>query len=171
MAKLDAKYEAMVVLSVKTNDEEQIKALISKFSDLIKNNGTLEGVDEWGKRKLAYEINYESEGYYVLYNFESKQNVWHNWDEPESDDEGGASARRPCGGAGLRRPAPRAVRDVLVRACAQVRVLAGALHPEPSPCVDVPACHPARARGGPPRRSRVCPACGPAPPSYCRVSK
>ena len=72
MAKLDSKYEAMVVLSVKTNDEEQIKALINKFSDLIKNNGTLEGVDEWGKRKLAYEINYENEGYYVLYNFESK---------------------------------------------------------------------------------------------------
>lgn len=72
MAKLDSKYEAMVVLSVKTNDEEQIKALISKFSDLIKSNGTLEGVDEWGKRKLAYEINYENEGYYVLYNFESK---------------------------------------------------------------------------------------------------
>ena len=72
MANLDAKYEAMVVLSVKTNDEEQIKALINKFSDLIKNNGTLEGVDEWGKRKLAYDINYESEGYYVLYNFESK---------------------------------------------------------------------------------------------------
>lgn len=72
MAKLDAKYEAMVVFSVKTNDEEQIKALIGKFSDLIKNNGTLEGVDEWGKRKLAYDINYESEGYYVLYNFESK---------------------------------------------------------------------------------------------------
>ena len=72
MAKLDAKYEAMVDLSVKTNDEEQIKALIGKFSDLIKNNGTLEGVDEWGKRKLAYDINYESEGYYVLYNFESK---------------------------------------------------------------------------------------------------
>ena len=72
MAKLDSKYEAMVVLSVKTNDEEQVKALISKFSELIKNNGTLEGVDEWGKRKLAYEINYETEGYYVLYNFESK---------------------------------------------------------------------------------------------------
>lgn len=72
MAKLDAKYEAMVVFSVKTNDEEQIKALTNKFSDLIKNNGTLEGIDEWGKRKLAYDINYESEGYYVLYNFESK---------------------------------------------------------------------------------------------------
>lgn len=72
MAKLGEKYEAMVVLSVKTNDEEQIKALVEKFSNLIKNNGTLEGVDEWGKRKLAYDINYESEGYYVLYNFESK---------------------------------------------------------------------------------------------------
>lgn len=72
MAKLDAKYEAMVVFSVKTNDEEQIKALTNKFSELIKNNGTLEGVDEWGKRKLAYDINYESEGFYVLYNFESK---------------------------------------------------------------------------------------------------
>ncbi len=72
MAKLGEKYEAMVVLSVKANDEEQIKALVEKFSNLIKNNGTLEGVDEWGKRKLAYDINYESEGYYVLYNFESK---------------------------------------------------------------------------------------------------
>lgn len=72
MAKLGEKYEAMVVLSVKTNDEEQIKALITKFSDLIKSNGTLEGIDEWGKRKLAYDINYENEGYYVLYNFESK---------------------------------------------------------------------------------------------------
>ena len=71
MAKLSEKYEAMVVFSVK-NDEEQVKALVEKFSELIKANGTLTNVDEWGKRKLAYEINYESEGYYVLYNFESK---------------------------------------------------------------------------------------------------
>lgn len=71
MAKLSEKYEAMVVFSVK-NDEEQVKALVAKFSDLIKANGTLTNVDEWGKRKLAYEINYEGEGYYVLYTFESK---------------------------------------------------------------------------------------------------
>lgn len=71
MAKLSEKYEAMLVFSLK-KDEEQVKALVEKFSDLIKANGTLENVDEWGKRKLAYEINYESEGYYVLYNFESK---------------------------------------------------------------------------------------------------
>ena len=72
MAKLNEKYEAVVVFSVKTNDEEKIKTMVNKFSDLIKANGTLTNVDEWGKRKLAYEINYGDEGYYVLYNFESK---------------------------------------------------------------------------------------------------
>jgi len=71
MAKLSDKYEAVLVFSLK-KDEEQIKALTEKFSDLIKANGTLTNVDEWGKKKLAYEINYENEGYYVLYNFESK---------------------------------------------------------------------------------------------------
>ena len=71
MAKLNEKYEAMVVFSLK-HEEEQIKTLVEKFSDLVKANGTLTNVDEWGKRKLAYEINYEGEGYYVVYNFESK---------------------------------------------------------------------------------------------------
>ena len=71
MAKLSEKYEAVIVFSLK-KDEEQIKALTEKFSELIKANGTLTNIDDWGKRKLAYEINYESEGYYVLYNFESK---------------------------------------------------------------------------------------------------
>ncbi|MDE7193710.1 MAG: 30S ribosomal protein S6 [Oscillospiraceae bacterium] len=71
MAKLAEKYEAVVVFSLK-KDEEQIKALTAKFTDLIKANGTLADVDEWGKRKRAYEINYESEGYYVLFHFESQ---------------------------------------------------------------------------------------------------
>ncbi|MBE6889025.1 MAG: 30S ribosomal protein S6 [Ruminococcaceae bacterium] len=71
MAKITEKYEAIIVFSLK-KDEEQIKALTAKFADLIKENGTLGEIDEWGKKKLAYEINYESEGYYVLYNFESK---------------------------------------------------------------------------------------------------
>ncbi len=71
MAKITEKYEAIIVFSMK-KEEDQIKALVEKFSNLIKDNGTLTDVDEWGKRKLAYEINYESEGYYVLYHFESK---------------------------------------------------------------------------------------------------
>ncbi|MBQ9482742.1 MAG: 30S ribosomal protein S6, partial [Ruminiclostridium sp.] len=46
--------------------------LVAKFSDLIKEHAELIDVDEWGKRKLAYDINYESEGYYVVYHFDSK---------------------------------------------------------------------------------------------------
>ncbi len=71
MAKLSEKYEAMVVFSLK-NGEDAVKALVSKFSDLIKEHGELVNVDEWGVRKLAYEINYESEAYYVVYSFDSK---------------------------------------------------------------------------------------------------
>ena len=71
MAKLGEKYEAMVVFSVK-NGEEQVQSLVSKFTDLIKANGELVNVDEWGKRKLAYPINYENDGYYVVYTFSSK---------------------------------------------------------------------------------------------------
>ena len=71
MAKLSAKYEAMVVFSIK-NGEDNVKALVEKIKSLIEINGTLEEANEWGKRKLAYEINDETEGYYVLYTFESK---------------------------------------------------------------------------------------------------
>ncbi len=52
--------------------EEGIQTLIEKFKALIEKHATLQNVDEWGKRKLAYLINKESEGYYVLMNFESE---------------------------------------------------------------------------------------------------
>lgn len=71
MAKLSEKYEAMVVFSLK-NGEESIKGLVDKFTDLIKANGELVNVDDWGKRKLAYAINYENDGYYVVYTFTCK---------------------------------------------------------------------------------------------------
>lgn len=64
------KYEAMMVFSV-TGGDDAVAALVEKFKTLITDNGTFEGVDEWGKRKLAYLINDEAEGYYALYNFES----------------------------------------------------------------------------------------------------
>jgi len=73
MAKLSEKYEAVVVFSVK--DEEAVPALVTKFSDLLKENAELISVDEWGRRKLAYPINYETDGYYVLYNFDAKPDV------------------------------------------------------------------------------------------------
>ena len=69
MAKLNENYEAVVIFSMKQG-EESIKESVEKFASLIRDNGTLESVDEWGKRALAYEINDEGEGY-VLYTFNS----------------------------------------------------------------------------------------------------
>lgn len=65
-----ANYETVMIFSLKQG-EEGIQALIEKFKALIEKNATLQNVDEWGKRRLAYLINKESEGYYVLMNFES----------------------------------------------------------------------------------------------------
>ena len=67
------KYELVLVFSL-TKGEEAVEALKTKFFDLINKNGTLGEVDEWGKRKLAYAINYETEGYYVIAQFESDEN-------------------------------------------------------------------------------------------------
>lgn len=68
---LKANYETVMVISMKQG-EEGIHALIEKFKALIEKHATLQSVDEWGKRKLAYLINKESEGYYVLMNFEAE---------------------------------------------------------------------------------------------------
>ena len=64
------KYEAMVVISTK-QEEETVKGLVERFKGLIEENGTLVSVEEWGKKRLAFMINKETEGYYVLYTFES----------------------------------------------------------------------------------------------------
>ncbi len=64
------KYEAAMVFSVK-NGDDAVKALTEKFNSLITENATVENVDDWGKRKLAYPINYENDGYYVFTTFVS----------------------------------------------------------------------------------------------------
>lgn len=64
------RYEVAFVYSVKEN-EEAVKALNDKFQAIIAENGTVENVDDWGKRKLAYPINYETDGYYVFTIFTS----------------------------------------------------------------------------------------------------
>ncbi len=70
---MTAKYEAMLIFSLK-DGEDQVAAQVEKFKTLIEKNGTVENVDEWGKRRLAYLINDEAEGYYVVFNFESDVN-------------------------------------------------------------------------------------------------
>ena len=61
-------YEAMLVFSLK-NGEEAANELVEKFKALIEKHGSISNVDIWGKRKLAYDINYETEGYYAVINY------------------------------------------------------------------------------------------------------
>ena len=70
MTEVKNKYETVFVLSAKLGEEGNA-ALVEKFKARIAKNGTVESVDEWGKRRLAYPINKETEGYYTLINFES----------------------------------------------------------------------------------------------------
>lgn len=62
------KYEALMIFSV-AGGEEAVNGLKEKFNDLIAKNGAVENVDEWGKRRLAYLINDEAEGFYVFTTF------------------------------------------------------------------------------------------------------
>lgn len=59
-------YEVMYVIDPALEDSARTE-LINRFSDLVKKNGgEVDRVDEWGKRRLAYAIQYKTEGYYVL---------------------------------------------------------------------------------------------------------
>ena len=65
------KYETIFILHPSL-DEEAVKANIEEFKGVIENGGgTIENVDFWGKRKLAYEIAKVNEGFYTLINFEA----------------------------------------------------------------------------------------------------
>ena len=65
------KYESVIIINPNV-DEASLKALEEKFTGLINENGKVEEVVEMGKRKLAYEVKKNKEGYYVLINFEAK---------------------------------------------------------------------------------------------------
>ena len=65
------KYEMLYILDTSLEDTAK-EAIITKFEDLVKNNGGLiEKIDRWGVKKLQYPINYKTEGYYVLMTFEA----------------------------------------------------------------------------------------------------
>ena len=66
MAKISANYEVVYII-----DPAQSEEAIAKFQTLAEQNGSDVVVDEWGKRRLAYAIDYKTEGYYVLMSFTS----------------------------------------------------------------------------------------------------
>lgn len=69
------KYEMMYIIDAALEDAPR-KELIEKVSaQIAANGGVVEKVDEWGKRRLAYAINYKTEGYYVLVNFSAESEV------------------------------------------------------------------------------------------------
>ena len=68
------KYESVVIVNPNL-EEESIKDLIKKFSDLINADGTVTAVEEMGRRKLAYEIKKQKEGFYLVFKFEAKPEI------------------------------------------------------------------------------------------------
>ena len=63
------KYELLYIIDNDLSDEAK-EAVIARISAVVTDNGgTIDELDRWGTRRLAYPINYKSEGYYVLVNF------------------------------------------------------------------------------------------------------
>lgn len=65
------KYELVVVLSAKLEDEERAAALEKVQGYITRFGGTVENVDDWGKKRLAYEIQKSKEAFYYIVNFEA----------------------------------------------------------------------------------------------------
>ena len=63
-------YELLLIITP-DHDENEAEALTDQVKGIIENGGTLLKLDPWGKKRLAYPIRKRSEGYYVLYIFES----------------------------------------------------------------------------------------------------
>ena len=68
------KYESVIIINPNVS-EEAMKALVEKFTTLINTDGKVEKVDEVGKKKLAYEINKNKEGFYVVFDFEANPSL------------------------------------------------------------------------------------------------
>lgn len=65
-------YEVMIIIDPAL-EADATEATITRFTDLIGNNGgTVENIDRWGRRKLAYEIKHQTDGYYVVVTFKGE---------------------------------------------------------------------------------------------------
>ena len=63
-------YEAVLIFKADMQDADRTE-LLERFKGIIEENGEVTNVDDWGKRKLAYEINYIKDGYYYIVDFNS----------------------------------------------------------------------------------------------------
>ena len=67
-------YEALVIVDPAL-EESSLKQAVDKFTAVIGEKGELGKVDHWGRKRLAFEINHQSEGYYVLANFKAEPSL------------------------------------------------------------------------------------------------
>lgn len=82
------KYEALYIITPEIEDEA-LKAVVEKFNGIVTGNGgEIEKVDEWGKRRLAYAIDYKTEGYYVLITFQGAPELPRELERNFKNDEG-----------------------------------------------------------------------------------
>ena len=70
MEKVINTYENLFIVSL-ANGEDAAKETVNKFTTLIANNAEIVEVADWGKRRLAYLINDEAEGYYTVVTFKT----------------------------------------------------------------------------------------------------
>ena len=78
MAKVSANYEVVYIVDPALG-EEGIAAMVAKFKTLAEQHSSAVEVEEWGSRKLAYPIDYKTEGYYVLMSFTSEPSFPRSW--------------------------------------------------------------------------------------------
>ncbi len=68
------KYESVVIINPSV-EEEKLKSLVQRFTDIINSDGKVEKVAELGKKKLAYEVKKNKEGYYIVIYFEANPSL------------------------------------------------------------------------------------------------
>ena len=68
------KYESVIIINPSV-EEEKLKSLVQRFTDIINSDGKVEKVDELGKKKLAYEVKKNKEGYYIVIYFEANPSL------------------------------------------------------------------------------------------------
>ena len=68
------KYESVIIINPSV-DEEKVKELTTKFTDMINKDGKVEKADNLGKKKLAYPVKKNAEGYYVVLYFTANPSI------------------------------------------------------------------------------------------------
>ena len=68
------KYEMMIILNPDLEDQER-EEIINLIKNKVEEDGSVENVDKWGKREMAYEIQHKKEAYYYVLNFETTPEI------------------------------------------------------------------------------------------------